>query len=386
MFGLFSKEKKELSLLLEVQSGLVRGALVAYSEDHPPRILFVTTHKIPTTPDINSTRIVKLMLNAVHEVVSHVAKEGLKRAGNLEINKRSLQTVHFILSSPWIVSESKTIKVSYEKNTEIKKEAVQKIVEDESAALSKKYEVMDAESVEQKIFEVRLNGYAVSHFEGREARELEVSFATSVSSAKFINRIRNEVQKILHIPRVHYHSCLLLQYNALRSLSNHKNEYIYAHVHDEFTDVIVVKNGLCIGLASIPFGVKTLIRKMSLSLKITTETSESLLTLLSEHKLEEGEEKKVRAVLEHIIQKWKLDFFKILTTASPPSLVPRTLYLSAHFHFELFHDIVMMENEFNFEIISYDDLSENTHFEFEKASEHSRMIEMYAYSLLNMVQ
>ena len=385
MFGLFSRDTKKLTLLLEVQSGLVRAALVGHTPQNPPKILYVTTHKIPTTFDSGSTRMVKMVLKAVHDVSEAILREALPHAEAKGYSKKSLKKVEYIFSSPWLISESKMVKISYPIETQISKEVVVKIVEDECNLLAKKYELADAENIEQKIFEVKLNGYPVTRFDGRKAKELEVSFATSVSSKKFLHRLRSEVNKVLHIAQGEYHSALLLQYNALRSLTKHKNEYIYAHIHDELTDIIMVKNGLCTQTSSLPFGAQTLMRKVALSLKEPLATTESTLSLLASNTLDPIIAQNINKSLSQVIQEWKLDFFTALTSTLPLTLVPRTIYLSAHTHFEIFRDIIVMENQFNFEIVSYDDMPEKPRLEFDRESEHSRMIEMYAFSFETMV-
>lgn len=385
MFFSSSQKENKLYLLIEIQSGLVRGSLVAEKTGEPISVIYVKNEKTPTPEEVSGDNLLKTIIKSIESIFSSIMKEGIEVAVSQGFNRKSLKNVHFILSSPWIISESKTVIMKFEKETKVIEDMFKKIIEDESEALSNKYGIKESENIEKKIFEIRLNGYIVNHFEERKAKELQLSFATSVGAKSFLDQMRAISYPLNHSLKNIYHSALLLQYNALRSLPIIGNGYIYIHVHDELTDIVIIKNGVCVNLASFPFGINTFIRNFSKSSSHASESSNSILKMYGKGDLHVDETIKIGNESSKVIAPWKNSFFEIIANTSDIGLVPRTVYMSVHSHFDIFRDAIIMENKFNFEIISYDDIPVQSGVKFLKESEKSRMVEMYVLALKNML-
>ncbi len=384
MFPFLSKNKKEkFSLIVDIQSGLVRGALVKNEEGKPPLILRVSTKIIPRKTHTNSHYINKMMLKALSEVMMLVTEN------------HHITSIDIVLSSPWVLSHSKTIKVNFPKQTEITEEIVSGLIEEERKKLELKFktdhkEIPDTHNdlryIEQKIFDIKLNGYSVGQYLNRVISDLELSLAMTLSSQIILNRINDVISKFTHTKDIRYHSGLLLNFVALRKMMPDKTDYVYIHAHSELTDVIVVKKGLCASISSFPLGTSNLIRKISHSFKQSDEVADSMMSLYQGNKLDETEMKKISTLIDVFSAGWYALYSKTLEATADIGGTPRLMYLSTHSHMDIFKKILIDKNKDEIHINDFSLEQIDSKITFEKISESNQLIKMYALALNDMLQ
>jgi hypothetical protein len=374
MFSLFSNKKNGvLSIILDIQSGLVRGALISSKSNEPTRILSVVTKAYSgKTTIVNTDHLIKKNLKLVSEVIEHLSRDA---------RGHKISTITYMLSSPWIFSRLKTIKVNYTSETEITIKIVRDIVKNEM----KNDEKFDTKLIEQNIFEIKLNGYPTADFEGRRAHMLELSLSTSFSSTAFLDKVKTAVSKHLFIKHHEFHSALLMQYTAIREILKDKHEYIYIHTHNELTDMIIIKDGLCKHIASFPFGVQTMLRKVAVATKSSIESSDSLLALYQGNKLSDEVKAKTKEILDPLLREWAQGCTKTFAEIFDFTSIPRSIYLSSHSHFELFKEAIATQDMFSFEVISHDTIDTNNSIVFGKDVTQSNMMTLYAFAYQNML-
>ncbi len=391
MFSLLSRKvHKDLSLIIDVQSGVVRGSLVSLNKNEIPHVIYLFSRTLPHKNEVDGSYLTTLMLKALEEVALKISTEGFARAGEVGYGGHSLQTIHYVMSSPWIVSQSKTVKIAYEKDTEVTEASVHTLVEKERDSLIKKFHEgnlsaeyeKDLTFIEQKIFDVRLNGYTVQDYRGKKAKSFEISFAVTTSSKYILSKMEEIVGKVLRSKEQEFHSALLLQYSALRTIVGNRDEYISLHVHSELTDIVVVKRGISSYLASFPFGTAELLRRLSAALGTSEESGNSLLALHQNGKLEDTEHHRVDAILKPILAEWQSTLLSVLGTIGEKTVLPRLVYLSAHSNAELFKMTLI---ETKFEVLPFNYTLVEKAVAFEKTSEKSSFMGIYAVALNGMI-
>ncbi len=343
-----------LCLVIDIQSDAVEGTLIKFppkTAPQNPEILYATTFTIPRKATTDGDYMAKVMQNAVEEVASCVVKE----IGAL--TDEPIQAVHYILSSPWVISQSKTVEVNYEKETEITDSSVRKVIDADRQELIQKYEP-DMMFIEQKIFDVELNGYSVEKYQGKKAKTLKISFAFTLSSDKVVKKIQAAIAQHLHIKKDYFHSAILLQYLSSRAIAE-SEEYIVLHVHGELTDVVVVKKGFSSYLASFPFGTSTLVRKTCITLKSTFEMAGSTLAMYMEKKLSDEEQKNVETVLMPILNGWQAECSKTFQGIGDHVMLPRTIHLYTNGPFAPLFKLTLEQS--NFEVIIHEEPLREVH-------------------------
>lgn len=383
-----NKKENTLSLVLDIQSGLIRGSLVIFNKDTKPHIIYNYTKHISLDKGQGNggPYMTKVMLKTLNDVLTNVQKSGFARAKTLGYNDNNIYEIFYALSSPWAVSHAQKIRADYKKETTINERTIEEIISNESKLLMNEFILdlqkskssnLDIVMFEQKIFDIRLNGYSVNNYSGKKTSVLEVSFAITVASQNILNKIKNEVEKVFHVKKEYLHGSLLLHYLALRSLSPNRDEYTSLHVHGELTDIVIVNKGSGVFLASFPFGAYTLVRKIAKSMRISPENVKSMIALYEEDKLENKQKSDFEEVLGEVMEGWKRDLINTLNSREGVS-IPHIIYLSIHEHFKLFEKSI---KQAEFEVVHFDDSLVDEAVSFEKPEERSWLMGMYVRAI-----
>src|SRR3954469_21201735 len=132
IFSSSRKDESTLWALIDIQSGMVRGSVVLFRKKDgkgpaKKEILFTTIHPVHKKANPAVGQISKVMLHNVSEVTQLMAREGMQRARAAGYTG-DFTGVHYILSSPWVISQTRTISVSYTRPTAITQATIQELV------------------------------------------------------------------------------------------------------------------------------------------------------------------------------------------------------------------------------------------------------------------
>lgn len=367
---IFSSSPKEsntkLWALIDIQSGLVRGSMILFTPT--PQVVYKTKHILKHRGAVSSEYVTKMAVKGVTEAAYMLAREGFARAREAGFSG-TLEGIQYVVSSPWVLSQTETVRFDYPEPTAISGKLIDDIVETAQQQLQKKIGDPHSVTIEKKIFEIKLNGYPVTETKGKTAKHLQVSCALSVSSQSVLDRFRAAAAHSLHPKHEQFHSSLILEYIGLREILHEYREYMSVHIHSELTDLIVVKNGICHFIASFPSGVSTIIRKCAKNLHETEDGADSTLTLLDGGKLTPEDEARVRPVIDAIGKGWIHDLMTTLGHAGERSVIPKNIVLSSHSHYALFDRLIKNIPEYGFNVTALD----------------SNMTEIYSRALISLL-
>lgn len=329
---MFFSQKSEDKLLLtvEVQSSVVRGSVVSFDQSGKCKVLFTESETVPYKQGVGISYFSKLTTRAVGSAIESCLKytQGLKK---------EISEVHFILCSPWVVSQARTIGISYKEGTSITKERVEKILQDERKTISSPDNITLVQ-VEEKIFDVRLNGYSVSDWEDKDATTLEISYAITAGNKDFIEKLHDAASRVVSKNKVFFNSSLLLQYVSLREvIMPQESDYSVIHVHGELTDIVMIEHGLCTFFGSYPVGINTVVRKIAKLTDSDYKTADSLLSLHFGDKLEEAHAKSVDRITTSLQSGWNAEYARAIKNHDGNKVPPIT-YITARTHEDFFSE------------------------------------------------
>lgn len=338
--SLFSKQHSSLALLLDVQSSIVRGILVNFQKPNKPEFIFSYAAEIPFKSGTNSGYLVKMTIKAVTETIEASLRElSLRKSSGIRDSfPNKINQVHYILSSPWIVSQARTIAVSLKKKEKITKEKIRAIIAEERQKLTNN-ETDNISVIEEKVFDVYMNGYSVPNWEGLSTDKLEVSFVVSVAGSTMIKNLKDITHRIVSENKVHFHSSLLLQNIGIQKIVPNRSDYSLIHVHGELTDVVVIKNHACVFFGSFPIGIRNIIREIANRNKTDEHAAESLLTLYLNNHLDPSHAMENQKVIEEVSANWTTELENLFKKFDIESLLPKDTIISAHSHDEYFINI-----------------------------------------------
>jgi len=375
------KTEGRVVLLMEVQSSMIRGSLIWLREGKLPEILFTDSRAVPYKAHADTSYFIKVNIRALGETVSAVAKHLYafrKDPDHHEVPDR-IAEAHYALSSPWIVSQARTLSVTFDHDSKVTASKLDSILEAEREKLVPPG-AAETEIIEEKVFDVRLNGYSVSSWQDKECRELEISYALTAASVNITKKFREAVSELIRPGRVHFHSSLLLMYVGFAAIMPDRESYTLVHIHGELTDVSVVKHRSCVFFGSYPFGSQTLVEKIGKAANLDRGSAESLLSLTIGGKLDPEHGETMRPVIGELGLGWASGFKGLFKQAPFSGTVPKHTIITSRMHEAFFVDSFKKANpDADVEALSADMVAE--HAVFDRLVEHNRLVGTYASAI-----
>lgn len=379
----FSESKGDLILILDVQSSIVRGTLVIIHEKGLPNIVW--TYSIPITYKVHahSGYLVKMALRNIHEIINEVLKYIHLRSGHDSIPKK-LSEVHFVLSSPWVVSQAKTLELSFKKKISISRDYISNIIADERRKLAST-DTKDLKVIEEKVFDVRLNGYSVANWDKQETKELEVSFVLSLAGDRMVQKFTDNCKQIVNYNKIYFHSSLFLQHLGIQKVVNDTSSYALIHIHGELTDVALIHAHSCTFFGSYPFGIRNVVRTLARENKINERTAESILNMSVSGNLDLDHSKKELNIVDNMSKGWISEFKKLIKTGTNNSVLPHKIIISANSHEDFF--VKSFKNEYpqlELSILAIENIIPFVNYDMH--AERLRLTGLYVIAISNIIK
>ncbi len=377
----FSKKPAErLDLILDIQSSVVRGALMRVQAGAIPHIVWTKSIDVAYRAQGGSAYLIKMATRAVEDIAG-AAHAYVKLTHSKDALPRRISSIHCALSSPWIVSRARTVSQEFSKQTVINRARVAEIIKAERKELASGDE-KGLSSIEEKIFEVRLNGYSVAEWEGAAAKSLEASFAVSLAGTRMIERFKEALRRANAREEAHFHSSLLLQYTGIGLAEPNNGPYVLVHVHGELTDLVVADSHSCVLFGSHPLGIRSAVRKIAHALKLTDGTADSLLSLHENGKLDTAHNQPAAKVLADVARGWRSECAKLLSLV-PSGRLPSSAIVLARTHEDFFSAALKEEpTSLHPRNLSADEFEKLV--AFDPSAERLRTTALYAIAVTNL--
>ena len=191
---------------------------------------------------------------------------------------------------------------AFPEEKEISFKLVDRLIADERSKLREKSS--DMTLVEEKVFDVRLNGYSVSKWDGAVAQTVEVSLAASFASTQFMKELEKTCTHFVGRNQISFHSSLLLHHIDIRDSLPDRPTYILIHPHGELTDVAGVDRGACVFFGSYPVGINTVKQRIMSQTNLDSAAVESAIDLHSRAELDPSHGRELSSSLDQTGRGW----------------------------------------------------------------------------------
>jgi hypothetical protein len=334
--SLLSAKKNNIShfsIIFDIGSSTVGGALVIFAENTDPCVLYTKRIKMAYQQELNFSRFLEGMVVTLSLVVDDIVKNGYELLNKVGSHPSRVQDIFCVFSSPWYISQTKTIILNEDKPyivtqhfiDDLIKRSVEQFKTSEKAKESIQIE-NNAEIIEQRIVEIKLNGYETSNPYGKLASKVELSFYTSMISKDVKSKVSKVITESLHERSIQYHSFALSMYSAIRDSQPDVSDYLIFDFGGEVTDVSIVRVGILVQVVSIPFGSNLLVRKLVSMLNTVPEEVVSKLTLYLKNELHESKSAMFEKALLDIETEWNKLTGGILKGLSTESPLPQRIF------------------------------------------------------------
>src|SRR3989344_4593154 len=341
--GILSGNTDSLVLVFDVGSSSVGGALFRMRESGVPKILFTSIEPIILEQNLDTGAFFASALKSLQIVTERVHKAGLGAP----------QKIFCVLSSPWYVSQTRTIKL--EKNTpfiftaKLADTLIQKEVTLFEEERLKEY--IEAKSpvrpIELKNIKVMLNGYETANPINQKARELEMTIFISVSVEQMLQSIEDVVHKSFHFKDIKFSSFAMASFAVVRDMYINKENFLLIDIGGEVTDISMIKKNILRESVAFPLGVNFMVRGVASLLGCSLGEAKSYLSLFKDRHAADATAKALEEVLTKLKNEWLRTFQESLANISNDISIPATIYLATDKDVADFFCQVIKTEQFN---------------------------------------
>ena len=340
--GIFSKDKKkkDLTLIFDIGSSSVGGALCYIENSGLPKIIYSIREPIAFQDEIDFDKFLYSTMKSLDIVANKICMLGLGKPKN----------TFCFLSSLFYISQTRTIKL--EKNTPFifTSKLADSLIKKEVNLFEEEYSIKDIYStqkfrpIELKNMKTMLNGYAVDNPLNQKIRELEMDVFIAISPEEIIKKIEYTIGRYFNPQEIKFSSFAFASFSTARDLFSHHENFILIDVGGEITDISVVKKDVLSDSISFPMGYNFIIREFSNALNCTLDEAKSLVSLYKDGHMEDEINEKFGPIINKIKVEWRKKFEESLFNISNDISIPSNIFLTADKDFEvLFKEIIKTE-------------------------------------------
>ncbi|MCR4334819.1 MAG: hypothetical protein NUV47_03800 [Patescibacteria group bacterium] len=320
-----------LSIVYDIASGTVGGALVELSEKKEPKIIYTNRQPILFQKKPDSQKLLAEMLRSLEKVTETIPQEGI------------IEEVFYVFSSPWVISQTKTFTHKENKEITVTHSFIKNLLQSQEKEIKFDEDMM---IIEHKSLNIKLNGYEVLDPVGKKAHLIELPILASAISKDIFSKVENVVSRSFNFQKSLAHSFTLLSCSIINDIFPDEKDFMLIDVNGELTNMDIVRNGISTYSTSFPFGSNSMIRHISNVLNTEVGVSESLAKTYLNKSIELEMSKKLEIIFSEIQKRWLEQFNKITSPKKIFILMNNifSIFLADAINHELF-DIVRLDEE-----------------------------------------
>ena len=329
--------KSSTSIIAYIGNGVVKGGLVYHEKGKKPVILSARKKNLKYYLERDRAQIESLILAEFENLIKEIKTIDFPKLHNHKCSKPTEALI--VLSSPWYLSQTNTIKMQEKTPFLITEDLINKATSNIIKAY--KGEADNITVLEQNFLSVILNGYNVVNPIGKKVNDLDINVFTSYSRSESIKRIENIINSNFHLHNIHIHSQSLVSFSAINDLYPSLKDYAVIDVTSALTEVLIVRENILRDSGSFPKGRYFLMQSIAKSMNSESQdVAESLVDSYLNKRLDQETSLKFESAIKLAEQEWLSDFSNVLRQISVNGSLPNNFYLFAP------HDISAIFKEF----------------------------------------
>lgn len=297
-------------LILELQSSLVRTSLVISPTGKKgiassvPEILYEYSVPLRHRSGHTSAHLIATVLSAIKEAteacLAQISYTNSVLASHGKKQRHGIESIQYVLSSPWIVSHARTLSHAFAKPVRLTEEVMEDILV-YGRELYRNRSSKGLVAVEEKVFDVRVQGYSIERWQGHKVTDLEVSVSVGMMPQRLRDRLVEAVGHIVPGHDVAFHTALMLQSVVTGDRVKGHPFYGLVHVHGLTTDVAIFKRKGCVFVGSYPIGIEKVLKRV---LQGSKGHAESILMIHSVDHFDPSHGKTARRAVSRAAEEW----------------------------------------------------------------------------------
>jgi hypothetical protein len=315
--GFFGNKKSasDITIIFDIGSSSVGGALVRYEGATAPHILFSVRKDILFKEDFDFDEFYASMLRSLEEVTIDVLSslsssvedvaESLGQSSRRILgrnSKRKIKNIYCVFSSPWYVPKIVDLNTDYGKEVPITPDLIWEFVKQAAHNVKANYSDPNVIGIlEERVLEYRLNGYRIDDPLSLRAKSVELKLYLSVVFKQTMNAVKAPIRKIISFRKIRSFSFLMIFFSLMRDVHPDRKSFITLDMRGEVTEIGVTNDDILTHAFTVPWGKHSLLRDLATKLHIELFEASSKLSLFLAGKLEGEAQKEVGFLVEEEI-------------------------------------------------------------------------------------
>ncbi len=348
----FSDKNNEIVLIYDIGNASVGGALAIIPKSGKPKIIYASRNSVSGAGRADSAKLISAAGKSLETVSKDIEKNGLRHLKFTPFGINTPQKAFCILSSPWHVSQTRTVLLKKDKPFTATKKLLDELILDETNNFKRSPLVKEKINsdknilIESETVQIKLNGYETNVPESKQATTLQVSAFLSLSPETVIDSFSEKIRKVFNLENISFNSFPLTAFTSIKKIFE-KQDFIFVDISGETTDVSLAKNGALSEIVTFPIGKKSVIRELTDKLRTTPEEALSLFYLYQENKLSEEGENRVSEALIASGKNWLESFRNTLIEIGEGFSLPNTIFFTSDKDAETWFGNLMRKEDYS---------------------------------------
>jgi len=334
-FSFFSHKssEQEIALVFDIGSASVGGALVRFTSQETPEIIYTTRTEMVFQEDLTFARFQSAMKQALANTVHQIEVNGIPTLS--EEDGQMPTHAYCILASPWYAAKTDVIKrqadISFTVHEDMISTEVEKAIESFQNEDGVKEQLGDGAAyiIERHIGDIRLNGYTVADPYDKQAKTLEMNATFSIAPSDLTHSISQELQRGFGCDlSITFHAFSTAALQMMRSLDETPDAFLFTDIGGEVSDILLIRSDGLQNAESFPIGKRTMVRRLAGKLRTSPAEALSLLRLYQEDRVSDIQKERMDGAISQMKEEWLRSFQQTLEKMSDVA-VPKYIYINA---------------------------------------------------------
>jgi nucleoid DNA-binding protein len=310
MFSFWKNESAAISVIFNISSGVVSGALVKHAKDGVPKILYTVETPIRKNASLSSSEYLKETMRSLRGTIISITRHGTLHL-NFSGDHKLPRKYYCYLAAPWVATETRTLNINA-KNTKFTKEFLDKLIQQEVIEFEQRSELSNnthgVELIERKVLDIRINGYSTQNPYGKILNQASLDVFLGIAPTDFLKEITTTIETAIgRHTKITFGSFSAVASTMIDQLFDNSN-FSILDVTGEISDVTLIENNLFLESISIPLAKNELIRKIAKKFATTNHEATSIIKMYVDNSLSV----QIKGELEVVLEVYGEDFIKTL--------------------------------------------------------------------------
>ncbi len=328
----FNSSKIEKILLFDLKSESLCCSMVSFSKSEKPEILFYEKIEFGGSVKYGIKKYFSLMVDAFDKLSFTVRRRYLSPSGLFK-KMYKVDTICINVSSPWILSKCKSLKVKKDKPFTIDEGFLSDVrtIEGQDvlkSSLPQEYkDKANFKIFEEYIIQTKLNGYKIEDIKNKIVSSFEANLFISIIQNDTLQKIVSSINKNIVSDKTIFHSFILSAFSYVRDAYPAQNDFVFLDIGAEVTEVCVAKDDAVEKIFTFPFGKSAIVKKISGDLKIPEEMALSLINMKCRGNCDVKTTEQVTTSMDIAINEWTNNLIEIFREVSPKGDIPKDVFI-----------------------------------------------------------